>query len=89
VNFPLNQWSFYENGSLLDTGAFNPSGFMQSIRFNYSASGPDISGTALDNVVVTIPEPEHLSGLACAIAAIWFLFPGFRIGRRLRSCGRA
>jgi hypothetical protein len=69
VDFPANQWSFYENGRFLANGAFDPSGLMQSIRFNYSAAGPDISGTAIDNVFVTVPEPDGLTTIAAAVLA--------------------
>lgn len=39
LDYLNNQWSFFENGSSLASGLFNPSGSMQSIRFNYSADG--------------------------------------------------
>ncbi len=66
LDYLLNQWSFMENNTLLGTGAFNPDGNLQSIRFNYSADGPNISGTAIDNILVVVPEPSSLSLLACA-----------------------
>lgn len=64
IDYLLNQWSFTENNTLLGPGAFNPEGNLRSIRFNYSAAGPDISGTAIDNIRVVVPEPSSLSILA-------------------------
>jgi hypothetical protein len=56
VDYLLNQWSFTEDTVLLGTGAFNPDGNLWSIRFNYSAAGPDISGTAIDNILVVAAQ---------------------------------
>lgn len=76
IDYPDNQWSFLENNTVLDTGAFNPAGnALQSIRMNYSASGPNISGTAIDNILVVIPEPSSLSLLA--LASCTFVFRRF------------
>jgi len=75
IDYHRNQWSFTENNSLLDSGAFNPDGNLQSIRFNYSATGPDTSGTAIDNLLVVTPEPSSTSFLAsicCVFVSRYF-----------------
>jgi len=80
LSYQQNEWTFYENGISIGSGAFDPSGSaLQSIRFNYDASGPNISGTAIDNINVTVPEPAHLTSVALAFAAIGSLW------RRTRS----
>jgi hypothetical protein len=74
VDYLLNQWSFLEDNTVLGTGAFNPDGdTLQSIRMNYSASGPNISGTAIDNLLVVVPEPSSLSILALASGTFAFI----------------
>jgi hypothetical protein len=72
IDHQLNRWSFYEDGTFLAQGALNQAGYVQDIRFNYSAFGPDISGTAIDNLAVTIPEPAQLASVACVIGALMF-----------------
>lgn len=79
LSYPDNQWSFYENGNLLTQGEFNPAGYVQDIRFNYSAAGHNISGTAIDNVLVVIPEPAHLLGVACVTVTAWLFSARKRI----------
>jgi hypothetical protein len=77
LDYLLKQWSFMENNILLGTGAFSLDGNLDSIRFNYSANGPNISGTAIDNIlVVTVPEPSLLGFMVCACPA--FLLRYFR-----------
>lgn len=66
VDYQLNQWSFSENNSVLGNGAFDPDGSLRSIRFNFAAFGPNISGTAIDNLVVAVPEPSLLAILGSA-----------------------
>jgi hypothetical protein len=74
VNFQQNDWTFYENGLALGAGTFNASSnVLRSIRFNYDATGPNISGTAIDNVTVTVPEP-NLTSLVMAIGAAYTLW---------------
>lgn len=70
LDYLSNQWSFYENDSLLNQGAFNPSGDLQAIRFNYSAGASNVSGTAIDNILVVIPEPPHLMSVGCVAIAL-------------------
>lgn len=73
IDYLLNQWSLTENSMLLGTGAFDPDGNLRSIRFNYSAAGPDISGTAIDNLrVIVVPEPSTWS----IMASVCFLLAG-------------
>jgi hypothetical protein len=70
IDYDLNQWSLSEDNTLLSQGAVNPVSYVRSIRFNYAAAGPNISGTAIDNIVVLIPEPRSLTSLACALCAL-------------------
>lgn len=84
VNFALNEWSFYENGVFLDEGAFDAA-TVSDIRFNYSASGPNDTGMAIDNVLITsstVPDsgnPPTLVMLSGALGLLWL---------RLRKAGR-
>lgn len=78
VDYLLNRWSFTENNALLGVGAFNSQSNLVSIRFNYSAAGPNISGTAIDNVVVVVPEPSSFT----LLAAVGYAFIGRHLCRR-------
>jgi hypothetical protein len=69
IDYLLNRWSFTENNALLGVGAFTPDGNLRTIRFNYSAAGPNISGTAIDNIVVVVPEPSSLTMVAAVCCA--------------------
>lgn len=78
IDYLLNQWSFTENNTLLGVGAFTPDGNLRTIRFNYSATGPNLSGTAIDNILVVVPEPSSLT----IVAAVGCAFIGRRLCRR-------
>ncbi len=67
----LNRWRFSANNNLLAEGAFDPVDYVRSIRFNYSAGDANITGTAIDNVVVVVPEPTSLA--LCGLALICLL----------------
>lgn len=83
LNYQLNNWTFYENNTDIGSGAFDASGSsLQSIRFNYIAPQPDVSGTAIDNVIVAVPEPAHLSIMTLALAAFWSVWRRQKSGRR-------
>lgn len=71
VNFQQNDWTFYENGLALGSGAFDASSnVLQSVRFNYDATGPNISGTAIDNLTVTVPEPSQTGLVMVAVCLL-------------------
>lgn len=60
LNLAADTWAFYENGALLDQGVLSASGALRAVRFNYDADTSNTSGTAIDNLIVVIPEPGSL-----------------------------
>jgi len=73
IDYALNQWTFMENSAVLASGIFNADDYVHDFRFNYSADSPGISGTAIDNVVVTVPEPTVLGAMVMGAAVLLLL----------------
>ena len=73
-----SQWTAYKDGVILGQSPFNPDGDLWSIRFSYgtrSSDAPsDASAVGIDNIVVTVPEPAHLTEYAVGLGLMWLRF---------------
>ena len=75
LDFINNRWTMYKNGVLLGGAFFQPDSYVQAIRFSYGivSAGQlsDSSAVAIDNIVVTVPEPAHLAAVLCPAFLFW------------------
>jgi hypothetical protein len=88
VDLANQQWSLSKNGTVLGSAPFTPDDYIQDIRISYglqlSSGTPDGSSVAIDNLVVSVPEPASTSSLALGICLLWV-----RLRRIRRTSGGA
>ena len=80
IDYALDSWGVFKDGTLISQGAFGNSGQVSSIRFNYAGADIDTGGVAIDNLLIAVPEPNL--PMSCALLAVAIALR--RIGRPAR-----
>jgi hypothetical protein len=75
VDLAQKQWFLLKNGTALGSAPFTPDDYVQDIRISYglqlSSGTPDGSSAAIDNLVISVPEPASADSFAVGICLLW------------------